>query len=329
MQHSFDIDIAKQYGINIAIFLNNIMFWIQKNMANQRHFHEGRYWTYNSVKAYSILFPYFTSKQVRTTIQSCLDHGLLLKGNFNQSPYDRTSWYTFTDYGHDLLRFSKPTIEEGHLPQRANEIDPEGGPIPDINTDTKNKRLCPSGEGRPSVSVDNSLSGALGMFDMFWEIYPRKEKKKLAKIVWTKNKLYKISDKIMSSVKDRIAIDPNWQGKDDNKFVPLPTSYLNGERWEDELPVKPVVKRPLDHQPPKRQETPFAPVTGQSTSWVSHEEALARDREYHREHYKEDHSVPKGIDDYAKRMYEQRRNGKGDNVRGVHLQKDQTTEAGR
>ena len=57
MQHSFDTEIANAYGISAAIIFNHLVFWIQKNEANNEHYHDGTYWTYNSRKAYKMLFP--------------------------------------------------------------------------------------------------------------------------------------------------------------------------------------------------------------------------------------------------------------------------------
>ena len=37
MQHYFDINIAMKYGIQPAIILNNLYFWIEKNRANEKH----------------------------------------------------------------------------------------------------------------------------------------------------------------------------------------------------------------------------------------------------------------------------------------------------
>ena len=53
MKHSFDVELAKEYGILEAILIQNIYFWIEKNKANKKHFYDGRYWTYNSKKAFS------------------------------------------------------------------------------------------------------------------------------------------------------------------------------------------------------------------------------------------------------------------------------------
>lgn len=106
MEHHFNVEVATKYGVDVAVFLNNLAFWIQKNSANDRHAYEGRYWTYNSQKAFSILFPYWTRQNLRTIIKKCIDQKLMVIGNFNQSKYDHTSWYALTDLGLSLF----PTI---------------------------------------------------------------------------------------------------------------------------------------------------------------------------------------------------------------------------
>lgn len=137
--HSFDIEIATKYGVPVAIFLNNLAYWIKKNQANRKHFHDGRYWTYNSVQAYSELFPYWTPKQMRNVLEKLADSGLILKGNYNSTSYDRTLWYSLSDEGHLLLGI--PICPLGHdticpdgqinLGRRANEFAQNGQPIPD------------------------------------------------------------------------------------------------------------------------------------------------------------------------------------------------------
>ncbi len=139
MQHSFDIEIAQTYGVPVAIFLNNLAFWIKKNQANRKHFHDGRYWTYNSVEAYQELFPYWTTKQMRTVLDKLAELGLILKGNYNSTSYDRTLWYALSDEGHNLLGLPIcPLGEETicpkgqiNLTRRANQFDKKGEPIPD------------------------------------------------------------------------------------------------------------------------------------------------------------------------------------------------------
>lgn len=50
-EYHFRADLAGLYGVDGAIFLHCMAFWTAKNRANERHYHEGRYWTYNTLKA--------------------------------------------------------------------------------------------------------------------------------------------------------------------------------------------------------------------------------------------------------------------------------------
>lgn len=136
MEHSFDIDIAKKYGIPCAILLKNIYFWTEKNKANGDNFYDGRYWTYNSRKAFSELFPYMTARQVDYALNKMIDEGLIVTGNYNKVSYDRTLWYAVTEKGKSILQFCE--MEETKVLNRSNE---NVQPIPDINTDinTDNK----------------------------------------------------------------------------------------------------------------------------------------------------------------------------------------------
>lgn len=104
MEHSFNIDVAKEYGAFEAIILKFLYFWIQKNRANEKHFHDGRYWTYNSMNAFKELFPYMTENQIRRVLKHLESEGLMLTGNFNKSTYDRTKWYALTDKATSILQ---------------------------------------------------------------------------------------------------------------------------------------------------------------------------------------------------------------------------------
>ena len=140
MTYTFDTILAKKYGVNEAIMLNNFIYWIAKNEANDKHFHDGRYWTYNSVAAFEKLFPFWSNKQVRNVLASLERQGVLLKGNYNEQKYDRTCWYAFTD------AFVKSISQNGKidLPKTANGIDEKGEPIPDNKPNVKNTDIKPA-----------------------------------------------------------------------------------------------------------------------------------------------------------------------------------------
>ena len=108
MLHSFDPVIAKSYGVNVAIFLQNLYFWIKHNAANNKHSYNNNYWTYNSLEAYAKLFPYFSKNIIRGVIEKCINSNLISVDNFNKMKFDRTRWYSFTQKGLGLF----PDLEQ-------------------------------------------------------------------------------------------------------------------------------------------------------------------------------------------------------------------------
>ena len=144
MTHQFDVDIAAEYGVNVAILFNNFAFWIAKNKANGNNYRNGTYWTHNSIKAFQELFPYMSRKQIENAIKKMLDEGLLIKDNFNENKHDRTLWYALTEKAFCILQNRRMD-----LPKKGNGVSPEGKCIntdinPDVNPDVNHiERFTP------------------------------------------------------------------------------------------------------------------------------------------------------------------------------------------
>jgi len=68
-------------------------------------------------------------------------------------------------------------------------------------------------------------------FEEWWKGYPTKVKKKEARKKWKAKRLSEKADMLIADVANRVANDDQWM----RGFVPHPTTYLNGERWNDEL----------------------------------------------------------------------------------------------
>ena len=81
-------------------------------------------------------------------------------------------------------------------------------------------------------SIIEVLSQKEMWFESFWEIYPKHQDKKKAKQKFLKlctdEKKYQ---EIMDGLRNVL---PVW-AKKDNKYIPMPTTWLNGERWNDEV----------------------------------------------------------------------------------------------
>jgi len=76
-------------------------------------------------------------------------------------------------------------------------------------------------------------------FEIAWKVYPSREGQKSGKTAAKKawNKLNKTEDnfnQIMKSLDDHRQL-PDW--KQGTKFVPLMSTWLNGERYKDEIVV--------------------------------------------------------------------------------------------
>lgn len=154
MKYMFDVELAKQYGTDEAIFLENLIFWVIRNRENERNFFDGRTWTYNSVRALKSLFPFWSDYQMRRVLESLIKQGVIVKGNYNKNPYDRTMWYALADEEKLILRY-----QNFHLREPKNGVLETNEPIPDIKPDIKpdvepdNKRLTSKPETAPACGV--------------------------------------------------------------------------------------------------------------------------------------------------------------------------------
>jgi hypothetical protein len=145
--HTLSVPLAVKYGANESLFLSNICWWIEKNRANNRHFHDGRYWTYNTVASFVELFPYFTANQIQYLIGKLREKNILLVGNFNKIGYDRTNWYSVSDEVMNIYLGKTPAEEKP--PASPPETGPEEEPDPDPETNPPEQDEPPRPDSEP------------------------------------------------------------------------------------------------------------------------------------------------------------------------------------
>lgn len=250
MEHSFDIKIAKEYGIEEAIILKNIYFWVQKNTANEKHFYDGKYWTYNSKKAFAELFPYMTENKIRYALDNLKKNGLIETGNYNESSYDRTLWYTLTEKAYELLGISQ--MHRGKFPNGQGDCAAPSGKIhhsnniyinntntnTDINTDINTDKSAGAKQTEKLITVNEKDKG----FEQFWEIYPTKRKKHVAKIAWLNMRVHSQEQyALIGAAVERYKKTDQWQEKN-GRYIPDPDTFLQDERWTDEIKLSEAVQ---------------------------------------------------------------------------------------
>nr|DAG83684.1 MAG TPA: Protein of unknown function (DUF1376) [Caudoviricetes sp.]DAK77149.1 MAG TPA: Protein of unknown function (DUF1376) [Caudoviricetes sp.] len=137
---------------------------------------------------------------------------------------------------------AKALKKQQELNDRSTSVDDplqRNGNHIDTDTDTDKNRTTPL----PPEGED--------LFPKFWALYPRKQDKAKAQKAWTK---LKVTDDLFSLIAKGLAaqvVSGDWL-KDGGKYVPMPTTWLNGKRWEDE--VKPSSNV---HQFPASRHTGF------------------------------------------------------------------------
>ena len=90
-----DRELAKAFGLNEAIVLQQLNYWLNGKSAKLIN---GRKWIYNSYKQWQKdNFPFWSLATVRRAIENCEKKGLIITDNFNKAGFDKTKWYSI-DY---------------------------------------------------------------------------------------------------------------------------------------------------------------------------------------------------------------------------------------
>lgn len=97
VQHTFDVDLAQEFGIVQAILIHHFQYWIRFNQYSKQNFIENRTWTYQTLDQICAHHTYLTVDQIRYSIDNLVEKKVLKKGNFNKNVLDRTVWYSFVE----------------------------------------------------------------------------------------------------------------------------------------------------------------------------------------------------------------------------------------
>ena len=117
-----DIQLAKAVGLEEAIVIQQIHYWLIINQRNDRNLHAGYYWTYNSYTEWQKQFPFWSEHTVRRIFGDLEKKGYIISGNFNKLTIDRTKWYrlNYNKLEIPIPELEKPINENLLLPNDQN-----------------------------------------------------------------------------------------------------------------------------------------------------------------------------------------------------------------
>lgn len=137
-------------GLNKAIFINQLNYWLEINEKADRNFENGYYWVYNTYENWvENDFPFWSVDTVKRVITSLENSGVVISANYNRMKMDKTKWYRI-DYERlqeiidSVCCPKQKSRKEGsdHITNRADctvEERNEHKAIPEITTEINKK----------------------------------------------------------------------------------------------------------------------------------------------------------------------------------------------
>lgn len=204
----------------------------------------------------------FTFQDIAAMVDELEENGLVKRYEVDGEAYIQvTGWGKHQRIDQPSFKYPTPSGDVPPTPnRRRTEASKDKGSEAVRRTPAKR-----SSNASPRSGVEGSGNGketnsaSAGLFDEFWNAYPKKQSKQEALRAW--NKLSPdepLSNQIIEHVKTRAATDPQWL-KDGGQFVPNGSTFLNQRRWEDQhdrvtahgyhgvvqFPGSPAPRRPL------------------------------------------------------------------------------------
>lgn len=249
-----DTSLACTYGVDEAIFLQTLGYWIEKNHLNGVNRVAGRTWTYNSMAALEGMFPFWTRRVLQRIVGKLTEAGALFTAQHSKE--SRVTWYALNDEILDALGLSEcrsdpdaaAEVAEEALPDTAeaaeNATAPNGA-MPDSTArngamhctkrcnDICNNIITANTPLSPPTGGERAKTKYPEDFERFWAAYPRKVDKDRAYRAWRRAGLQHCDLPDVMTALARWKMSEQWQ---DERYIPHPSVWINNRRWESEPP---------------------------------------------------------------------------------------------
>ena len=167
------------------------------------------------------IFPNDGITSIRTGLKKLEQTGYLSRQRKHggKGKFTGVIWYLSDTPSLGFPKMDKPKLDNPKLDNPRVENQPQS------NTKQSNTK--------ESITKEDSSC----LFEAFWKAYPRKEKKQDAKKAFMKLKPSEDLFKTIMAGLENHKKSKQWM---DKQFIPHPTTWLNGKRWEDELEAAPA-----------------------------------------------------------------------------------------
>lgn len=225
-----DRELASVIGLNEAIVLQQLNYWLHSKSAKQIN---GRFWVYNTYDNWKKdNFPFWSRNTIRRAFDSCIKKGLIITDNFNKAGFDKTKWYSIDiDKLDEVMGSACAQNGQTSEPKWADGSDQDGH----TNTIYYTKTTSENNKHSASHSNAQSVSQLDKEFEEVWSKYPNKKGKKQAfnhYKAWRKASAKHTNEYLLERLKKYLTYcqQNNW-------YHPMNGSTWFNGRFDDELEV--------------------------------------------------------------------------------------------
>lgn len=136
---AFNAKMAEEIGLNEAIVLGQLCYWISINEKAGRNFKDGRYWTYNTFEQWREQFPWWSVATIKRIFASLKKSGFIVTGRYNERGYDQTKWYAVVS--EKLLPYVDSPSDQNDLMECVNLDCPIPKTTKEYQEETRDKVL--------------------------------------------------------------------------------------------------------------------------------------------------------------------------------------------
>ena len=120
---------AKVLGLNEAIVVQQIHYWLNINEKAKKNFINGKYWTFNTYEKWqNENFDFWSISTIKRIFKNLFNKGILFKGKFNKKKYDQTLWVSIN---YDRLEELLNAYENDTNPSESTKIEINLDDIPE------------------------------------------------------------------------------------------------------------------------------------------------------------------------------------------------------
>lgn len=109
----FRNNVAMKFGIQAAVIAEHLWYlYLNEAYCSEEKLFHGSYWCRCSQMDLMYEFPCLTRHMVQDALAVLRKNRVIRKGCYNESKFDNTSWWTFTDYGVKMMEAAVPRLSE-------------------------------------------------------------------------------------------------------------------------------------------------------------------------------------------------------------------------